>query len=647
MEIPLAGAAGSSHILAVIWGLFVFFSLSGYGLLFSRWLEKRGGRHFTPFFYPIIGFAVSLLAGGILNVLRIAYAPVVLAYVIAGFVALLSILAKHFRDKKTLLPLSGTSVPVLLLFLCLATLRFLGSGMDPGINMHDDAYSYIVFPGQMLQNGVFGMDIFATRRMESAMGSGYFIQAFQQVLLNPSFSNIIEPGVTGLILFSTAMGVAIRWRMGLIAQVFLGFLCYTAEFAIHKGNTTSITGASALMFFLLHICTDQDGKNDNLLVALIASGIFTLKSTLVPPVVTVSTVFYVSRFLYNRSRTVVFDATKVALLTFLMILPWMILCYQASGTLLFPVFGRGMHASAFNPDWVLHGEMDSRMIMVFVSDLLKFKYSFCILVFVSFFVVPFFGCAPRRKILGLVLVAAVFLAVSISSYYSASSGIEAVRYSAPVMFACVLLCYCIAFANTVFQTKTIDVRIANLRLPVTAVMLICFILIMSTIRDLRPGKLFKHFKANLHEISRYIIPDRDRAYMAEKKRLAGLQAMIPEGSTILVRMRMPFLMNFRSHRIFVPDWPGANGPAPGIPSFQGPRALFNYLKNAGILYVMYDYASEAGFSYEIFKGRLAPYFHLRVRTNARYTFDFQKSLSEFRRIKPPFYDDSETMIVKL
>ena len=87
------------------------------------------------------------------------------------------------------------------------------------------------------------------------------------------------------------------------------------------------------------------------------------------------------------------------------------------------------------------------------------------------------------------------------------------------------------------------------------------------------------------------------ATAAAAKLRAALQAMqtaVPPGRRLLVRLEDPFLLDFRRNPIWVMDHPGLCGPPPGVPQSATVAAWAPYLRSAGVDFVAYDYANEAG-----------------------------------------------------
>jgi hypothetical protein len=83
--------------------------------------------------------------------------------------------------------------------------------------------------------------------------------------------------------------------------------------------------------------------------------------------------------------------------------------------------------------------------------------------------------------------------------------------------------------------------------------------------------------------------DRDRA--VEEARLAEryrrLQELVPVNERLLVATDDPYLIDYRRNSTWNIDLPGAASPPPGMPFFQGPKAVREYLLAKGVRYVLF------------------------------------------------------------
>src|SRR5262249_55024876 len=92
----------------------------------------------------------------------------------------------------------------------------------------------------------------------------------------------------------------------------------------------------------------------------------------------------------------------------------------------------------------------------------------------------------------------------------------------------------------------------------------------------------------------------DRINASVQREYEIMQNSVPEKAIFLARLEYPFLLNFSRNQIFLTDYVGGASPPPGIPLYQGPEPLAEYLLAKKVKYVAYSYKSQIGFTREIF-----------------------------------------------
>ena len=123
-----------------------------------------------------------------------------------------------------------------------------------------------------------------------------------------------------------------------------------------------------------------------------------------------------------------------------------------------------------------------------------------------------------------------------------------------------------------------------------------------------------------------------------------MQQSIPEGKTMLARVRDPFLFDFKRNKIFIADEPGLSSPPPGIPFFKGPEALADYFLSKSIRYIAYSYTYPPGFHT---RNLLDSPHHILIRTQIKHTVDFQDNLDKLGNTRKRIYDDGEIFVLDL
>jgi hypothetical protein len=127
--------------------------------------------------------------------------------------------------------------------------------------------------------------------------------------------------------------------------------------------------------------------------------------------------------------------------------------------------------------------------------------------------------------------------------------------------------------------------------------------------------------------------------------VARMQRAIPPRATVLERLDYPFLLDFGRNNVLIADWPGEVSPTPGMPVFQGPEKLAEYLLRASVRYVAYDYAHEAAFPaarIEVYRGR-----GNWIETEVGMAIDFQGNLAALMRTRHLLYKDDARVVIDL
>jgi hypothetical protein len=134
----------------------------------------------------------------------------------------------------------------------------------------------------------------------------------------------------------------------------------------------------------------------------------------------------------------------------------------------------------------------------------------------------------------------------------------------------------------------------------------------------------------------------------EQLRINLLQNSLPPGSTALLRLDMPFLIDFGKGKFHVMDWPGNVGPKPGVPYDQSPEKLAQYLRDQGIQYIAYSYGNEALFS--IKDPELASrqnHSNPWIRTQAMRTLFVQNQLAALGKQYPRIFDNGKDYVINI
>jgi hypothetical protein len=630
-----------------LWGIVIIFSLVGWGSAVNRVLFPKSRIDWGQ--KAAWGTAFSIFWGGLLNVTWTISRTTILVYLGAGLlywlfdifktkplsISLLSNRIRDYRSDKT------AAVGIIVLFL-LVLLQYSSWVSTQNFNYHDDFHAYFVFPKKMLQTGSMGPDPFSERKIISSLGGQPFLHTFVLSMLSEKNIDIIDCGLGMVIVVGLLLGCfkdkGISKRAAVLILVF--FLLIPKP----KVNTTAVVMPLAL-FISLFRTLDWEGLRTGrfmanaCIIALLAAGICSLKSNLIPACgifFAASYFFYIINLKIRKTATYEFLIATGLVGVFL--LPWMISMYQSSGTLLYPLLGRGYHGSVYGtfllPSSGLETSTAIRLVLYYLGD--PYIVSLILVSFSSFRLRPA-EPAGRRASLSLsagALLGALIMLISIGGY-------SAQRYFFPFVFAAIIISMIMALSKKRVKNESGFINYSSVFMTIFA----AGVIIGSNWNSLRwyspqapYSKWIQDIEAgmkNSHLVS-------DEELLQYRK----MQQSIPQGETVLTRLAKPFLLDFRQNKIFIADYPGGASLPPGMPFFRGAEALADYLNSKSIRYVAYSYANEANFQWSQFGERLKnPYSW--VRTQAIHTFDFQNNLKQLGDSRKRIYDDGDIFVLDM
>lgn len=129
---------------------------------------------------------------------------------------------------------------------------------------------------------------------------------------------------------------------------------------------------------------------------------------------------------------------------------------------------------------------------------------------------------------------------------------------------------------------------------------------------------------------------------------AQLQSAVPAGETMLVMLDEPYHLDFARNRVLNFDMPGYSSPKPGMPYFQGPEAVADYLRGQRIRYLAFvrPDASHALYKREVWFRRMLneeEYW----RAASPYFIDFFDTLAALSRSRARLHDRDGMIVLDL
>lgn len=603
----------------------------------------------------LLGVSLAIAAGGVLN-LTTGFPPsLLIAFIAFGDLLLLwsrwreiVSLPRRIQNRSLELSKDRRTIAIGLLLFVLVSIPVLRNvRTDPDLFGYDDWSAYVSLPAETFQLGTLPQDPFNERRVTSSLGSPYFLQSFMLVFGDVRTLPFID-GAIGFVLYAGILFAIFRaLELSITTSLALVLLIFIAPLV--RSNLTMAALPAALFGSLFLIETEPSlGSSTSwqrsLFLGLAAAALISIKSTYVAPALLVCGFYYCAVFLSERRLRIIGHAAFFALVTSLILLPWMLDMKRKEATYLFPIFGKGYDASAYGL------ALPSGSHMALISN------SFWVWVWVLPYAGPLFLAAAaafiaHRKKAEPEWLAFVsfFLAVAFAVIaVSASTGGESTaRYVAPFQIPSLLIS--VAFALRLRS------RLNNRPLW-----------LRGTLAASALGLLFNGMLFGLHgpEYIRFgqeaglVHPTPYFGYHVslqdEQRRLAALQAVIPPKQPILAHLWVSSSFDWKRNPIFIADWMGMASLPPGMPVDKGSDALRSYLLNHSIRYVAYDYKHtrlpdpfpgvgvQAVLSNPAAFGR-----HSWVTVQAKVSEDEQHSIRALAKEYKHIYDDGQIYVLDL
>lgn len=555
-----------------LWGLVVVSAFIGWGLAAARlagaprpdWGLSAGW-----------GMAVLVVLGGGLSLAGLATAPVVIAVVAVGAVLHLALRDRQGRDW-------GFSRPARVLLALIAVVllaRYTAAVTFQAANCSDDDVAYFTFVSQLLQTGTL-IEPYSLRRL-SGYGGHTFLQALIMAAGTEDNGFLMDRGVAVVVSFGLVVGL-FRSRGSVLP--YLMALLLTVILPYPLANSSSHMTALALFLTLFRTldgmslsgAEPRPGVRRLWLAGAVVAAAAALKAHYMA--VAVLTVFFwwLVSWLYaarqrrggDFRRAHFSSLLHLGLSAVIFLGPWMALMGRSSGTILYPLF-QGNHRPGFSATY--SGTLD-------FSGQLDFLGNFFFSPQVALFTVPLILYAVRRgPAAGLALYLATLMTATIIVLTLTFDNLATLhRYAAPFLnaaFIVTLIRYLDAIRGELPDGG--GVRWGDRILLWLVVVLL-------------PVPLYYDYHRFQDTLGKTV--------MTEQRRIqyAAMQAAIPEGMGVLAILDQPFALDYRRNRVFNIDVPGAVSPAPGMPFFEGPARLKEYLKGQSISYVAFRDFTIAG-----------------------------------------------------
>ena len=643
----------NDYCIAYLWGILILLSFVGWGGIINRILFPK--YRFDWGQQATWGVAWSIFVGGLLNLTWNISKTTIFLFLVIGLLCwgidfwwhgkfFLKFLSKNFRKilNNKLLFIGGI-ITCILIFI-----QYGSSVFSYQFHPHDDYQAYFVFPQKMIQMGSMGVDPFSERRLLSSLGGQSFLHTFILSFLSEENLRIIDPGIASIIFFGLTLGFLKEKNIN--PKIRLLILFPLLFIPSPTSNITSLVMGTALFFSLFRFLFWNKLEFNSFfangfIIALVTAAVIASKSSLIPPVI----ILFISSYLFYFIRSInkqkcISELFFSILLIIIFLMPWMISMYQSSGTLLYPLLGKGYHSSVYNKDY-LSPSNDLLTINGLSSVLLSISnvYFISLLLTVAFYL-KFKPWKPSQKdkrstLFSLIISSflGTIIIVLVTGGYSKS-----LRYYFPLVL-------------TTFITLTItSISYIESQKKLSFFKLMPVLVNMIVVGMLMGGGngwqgILKSYKGKLLGIESGIVNRSSISTQKEIDTYAKIQQAIPKEEILLSRLNKPFLFDFRRNIIFIIDAPAASLP-PGMPFFKGAQPFAEYLISKSIRYVAYDYGKPPTVHKKFWEKKLkeeGEKIHPWVRNHARYTIELHDNIESLGKTKKRIYDDGKIFVIDL
>ena len=617
--------------IAILWCVGLFAAISGYGMLFLRLFGVR-----RPAFAlaAVSGFSVVILVGGVLNLLHAITVPVLAGFSLVGILALLLLrrVDKPLADRELLAPSRGSlQVKLLLAFFVLVLAVRIAATVHTAYYQQEDDYNfYLAAPQKMLQLHEYAPDPFSERRIMSSVGGNYFLQTLVLAELPLEDVQMADRALGLLLLAVVAFGLADEFDLTPLQQAALAvFVLITPQLQF---NLTFVLLPSALFFGLVYLASHRSLLAEHralqaLLLGMTVAAIASTKSTYLPHgvlfVLCIALLVFSRRGTGAGLRTLLIAAAGCLLV----LAPWMIAQHATSGTFYYPLLGKGFHYSRYG----LYPPPSGFNSKIILHKVLPFNLPLLVILLVEWF----WGENDEQSRAILSLTAATLLAALMVGI--ATGGDSVRRYNYPAIVPVVLLLFVVFSRRANRPPHAGQWRLLQACSAVLAVATALYIGFNSWTHEYR--RTAENLRAGFSSYS--MVP------LSVRLEYAAMERAIPTDAAALVTVDDTFLLDYRTHPLYIADFPGAASLPPGWPGRSGGEALARYLLSHRIRYLAHSYSTD-----QKDRSHLLSVMHDKsitqwIRSEDEMVLDSHDQYAELARTRRHLYDDGSLYVLDL
>lgn len=552
--------------LYALFAFFIFLSLCGWGLSAIDLIYKK--KKDAPYsFSPIIGASVVLVIGGVLNVSKLIGTVSFSLIFLFGIVYFFLIFLKYYftsgfscflPDKKSLL--------LLLLMLILIFPFFIDGLYAWKIHPVDDFQGYLIIPIKMLQLGYFQPDPFNARMNIAGPGSFSFLQAGVIQVLGYNSIYMFDRSVGLFLLVGTFYNLYLYKPIAIVSAISLT-LFFILEISLIMGINATPTYIIFPYLFSLFILLDNKGLSnveEAIIIGLILGALLTLKNTIVPFAVFMFLAFAIVDIANKRGirKNIVKNTIITALIASSIVFLWYL--PKLTNTVFLNIEKPSLAALLKN-------------ILLYFKQSRYFLYALILNVTLASANIYIMYKHKKKWFGGYVLLISSFLGMAV--YIFISGGTSLLRYNYPM----------ILFTSSIFTVYIFNAVKSNRNRQILLIIMLTFGFTITLTHEEKAKQLMKLIKGYPESItSLFTVSVTSSSYFDDVCTVREAQEKTESGSTILVRINKPYLLDYSRNKILVVDIPCMTSISPGMPCTGDSVAFVKYLLSNGIHYVLYS-----------------------------------------------------------
>lgn len=600
--------------LAILAFAFLMFACYGWGYALVRWTAIRDKDNFA--FLSVVGIAVLIFLGGVLNLVHLAY-PVALGILLLSGLIFFAIScsanakmwlatwrAISLTDPEKLKSMSGHAVPTAILTIAVGFYAFTLLPVA-AFNFHDDFYTYLPRPLRMLQTGTLAGNPYEVLGTDS-LGAHAFLQGF--VLLGfpieylQGLEAVFSFALAGLLLIAISKKFNLHWSYTSFAL--LGFIAINPQ----SVNVSALyLGSAIILGIIFASCRllEQMEKSDNGaipkmtigILGLLLAGLLGLKNTFFIFALAYFVIFFTSLlFISTDKRKILKMGGLVMLAALIALLPWLVL-HATNFASAVQIALHPTTVTAVNTFTSLKGNISglfSATNLFYGGSFLSYGITVLMLALIgscSLYNISSHRIAPSQR--GYFLVATASCATSIISYlfYGLVSPPEsAVRYFCPVLIATLPFAWLVAsmwVSNSLHAAKSLNQPGMKATI-ILALPLLVVILFWNNFVERIERAYYQHMTISFPVWDGYIEYNRYAISLDARQTIREIQNKTQPEQKILAWISMPMHLDFSRNEIYTIMSSSLLNPWLDIPFSGNANDMVHYLKGQGIRYIMWQ-----------------------------------------------------------